>query len=130
MICVSFVLLTTLTVGQSAFAQGPLSGELIHDLGASADINDVKNLANNMAATGVGLGYRSGAVETREFLAAFRARSNSTTLLAFSDDGVDVWIKALPDGTDLGTVDLGAVTFADSDKRLRATFKEASTCPI
>jgi hypothetical protein len=70
------------------------TGKMVMDLGDSDSLENVKGLAARMATDGTGLGYKSTAIETKTFYCRVTARQTGARLVAFSDDGVSVFIKA------------------------------------
>ncbi len=69
------------------------TGKLVMDLGDSDSLENVKAMAARMATDGTGLGYKSTAIETKTFYCRVTARKTGARLVAFSDDGVNVFIK-------------------------------------
>ena len=73
------------------------TGKMVMDLGDSESFENVKRMAARMATDGAGLGYKSTAEETKTFYCRVTARKTGARLVAFSDDGVNVFIKAAND---------------------------------
>ena len=70
------------------------TGKMVMDLGDIDALDNVKALAARMATDGTGLGYKSTAIETKTFYCRVTASKTGARLVAFSDDGVNVFIKA------------------------------------
>lgn len=105
--------LTVLLMLAVAPVHAQSAADLILNLGEETDEAVLRSLAASMAVSGNGLGYRSTQAETRTFSFLFTPIRDTTRLMAFSDDGLDVWIKELPEETPLAEV-----AWTDADRVL------------